>query len=59
MPPLFLPVVNPRTNPHEGGVILHILVTNDDGIYSSGIKALADAAIRRGHKVTVTGPSNQ
>ena len=46
-------------NRHKGGVILHILVTNDDGIHSAGIKALADAAIRRGHKVTVTGPSSQ
>ena len=38
---------------------MHILVTNDDGIHSAGIKALADAAVRRGHKVTVTGPSSQ
>ena len=38
---------------------LRILITNDDGIHSVGIKALADAAIRRGHQVTVTGPSTQ
>lgn len=38
---------------------MRILVTNDDGIYSVGIKALADAAVRRGHQVTVTGPSHQ
>ena len=43
----------------EGGILLRILVTNDDGIYSVGLKALAEAAIRRGHKVTVSAPSSQ
>lgn len=38
---------------------MHILVTNDDGIQSVGLKALADAAIRRGHQVTVSAPSAQ
>ena len=38
---------------------MHILITNDDGIHSAGLKALADAAIRRGHKVTVSAPSGQ
>ncbi len=38
---------------------MRILVTNDDGVYSVGLKALADAAIKRGHKVTISGPSSQ
>ncbi len=38
---------------------MHILITNDDGVHSIGIKALADAAIRRGHQVTVSAPSSQ
>lgn len=38
---------------------MHILITNDDGIYSSGLKALADAALKRGHKVTISAPSSQ
>lgn len=38
---------------------MRILVTNDDGITSVGIKALADAAIRRGHEVLISAPSDQ
>ena len=38
---------------------MRILVTNDDGIQSVGLKSLADAAIRRGHQVTVSAPSRQ
>lgn len=38
---------------------MHILLTNDDGIHSAGLKALADAAIRRGHRVTISAPSSQ
>jgi len=38
---------------------LRILVTNDDGIHSVGLKALAEAAIRRGHQVTITAPNSQ
>ena len=38
---------------------MHILVTNDDGIYSVGLKALAEAAVRRGHRVTVSAPGSQ
>ncbi len=38
---------------------MHILITNDDGIHSVGIKALADAAVRRGHRVTVSAPTSQ
>ena len=38
---------------------MRILVTNDDGITSAGIQALADAAVRRGHEVLVSAPSTQ
>ena len=38
---------------------MRILVTNDDGIHSVGLKALAEAAIRRGHQVTITAPNSQ
>lgn len=38
---------------------MHILLTNDDGIYSAGLKALAQAALSRGHQVTVSAPSGQ
>ncbi|MBR4360075.1 MAG: 5'/3'-nucleotidase SurE [Clostridia bacterium] len=38
---------------------MHILITNDDGIQSIGLKALADAALKRGHRVTISAPSSQ
>lgn len=38
---------------------MHILITNDDGIFSVGIKALADAALKRGHQVTISAPKGQ
>ena len=38
---------------------MHILLTNDDGIFAPGIKALADAAIARGHQVSISAPSRQ
>ena len=38
---------------------MHILITNDDGIQSAGLKALAQAAVNRGHKVTISAPSSQ
>ena len=38
---------------------MHILITNDDGIFSSGIRTLADCAIRRGHRVTISAPNRQ
>ena len=46
-------------NVPKGGIYVHILVTNDDGIDSVGLKALADAAIRRGHTVFISAPSSQ
>ena len=53
--------------PRLGGVhpgsgkepFMHILITNDDGIHSDGLRALVDAALRRGHRVTVSAPSTQ
>ena len=38
---------------------MHILITNDDGIDSIGLKALADVALRRGHRVTISAPHGQ
>jgi 5'-nucleotidase len=38
---------------------MRILITNDDGIRAPGIKALADAAIARGHQVLISAPSAQ
>ena len=38
---------------------MHILVTNDDGIYASGILTLARVAAEAGHEVVVAAPSNQ
>jgi len=38
---------------------MHILITNDDGIHSEGIRALTKAALSRGHRVTITAPSGQ
>ncbi|MBQ9263327.1 MAG: 5'/3'-nucleotidase SurE [Clostridia bacterium] len=38
---------------------MHIVITNDDGIYSSGLRALAESALRRGHRVTISAPNGQ
>ena len=38
---------------------MHILITNDDGIHSVGIKALANAALKRGHQITISAPKGQ
>lgn len=38
---------------------MHFLITNDDGISSVGLKALADAALRRGHRVFISAPNGQ
>ena len=38
---------------------MHILFTNDDGIESPGLRALVNAALRRGHRVTVCAPAEQ
>ena len=35
---------------------MRILVTNDDGIQSEGVKTLAELLSKKGHKVTVVAP---
>ena len=40
-------------------VPMHILVTNDDGISSAGLGVLAQAALDRGHSVTVAAPAEE
>lgn len=38
---------------------MHILISNDDGIFAPGIKALVKAAKEAGHKVTIFAPDTQ
>lgn len=38
---------------------MHILISNDDGIFAPGIRALAKAAIAAGHEVSVFAPDTQ
>lgn len=38
---------------------MRILITNDDGIGAEGIRALAQAAIERGHEVVISAPASQ
>lgn len=38
---------------------MHILLVNDDGIGAVGIMALLEAAVRRGHTVTMAAPAAQ
>ncbi len=38
---------------------MHILIANDDGIFSKGIQALTKAAMQAGHRVTVYAPHTQ
>jgi len=38
---------------------MHILLVNDDGIRSIGIHALCEAALMRGHKVSICAPNRQ
>lgn len=38
---------------------MHIFLVNDDGIQSLGIRALCEAALARGHRVSVCAPSAQ
>ena len=39
--------------------IMHILLTNDDGIYADGIAAMYQALLRAGHQVDVVAPSTE
>lgn len=38
---------------------MHILISNDDGIFANGIRALVKAAVDAGHRVTVFAPDSQ
>lgn len=38
---------------------MHVLISNDDGIFASGIRALVDEAVRRGHRVSIFAPDSQ
>ncbi len=38
---------------------LSILISNDDGVFAEGIRALASEAVNRGHKVTVVCPDQE
>lgn len=38
---------------------MHILISNDDGIFAEGIRALAKACVQAGHRVTVYAPDSQ
>ena len=38
---------------------MHILLVNDDGIHSPGLKALAEALKGAGHQVTVVAPDRE
>ncbi len=38
---------------------MRILITNDDGIGAEGIRALAEAALERGHEVLISAPASQ
>ena len=43
--------------PSDEGRILHILLSNDDGVGAPGLEALNAALRARGHRVTVVAPS--
>ncbi|SBO44410.1 5'/3'-nucleotidase SurE [Cyanobium sp. NIES-981] len=38
---------------------LKILISNDDGVFAAGIRTLANAALARGHEVTVVCPDQE
>ena len=38
---------------------MHVLISNDDGIFAPGIRALAEEAVRRGHRVSIAAPDSQ
>ena len=38
---------------------MYILISNDDGVHADGLRALYEAALRRGHDVLVCAPSTQ
>lgn len=38
---------------------MHLFLTNDDGIFANGLRALVGAALRAGHRVSVFAPDSQ
>lgn len=38
---------------------MHVLISNDDGIFAPGLRALAEEAVRRGHRVSIFAPDSQ
>lgn len=38
---------------------MHVLISNDDGVFAPGIKALVNEAVKRGHRVSVFAPDSQ
>lgn len=42
-----------------GGVIMKILLTNDDGVYADGLRALAKALIAGGHNIFIVAPDRE
>lgn len=38
---------------------MHLMLVNDDGIHAPGIRALCDAALAEGHKVSVCAPDRE
>ena len=38
---------------------MHLMLVNDDGIHAPGIRALCDAAIAAGHKVSLCAPDRE
>ncbi len=38
---------------------MHILLVNDDGIHAPGIRALCEACVNRGHKVSISAPHTE
>lgn len=38
---------------------MHIMLSNDDGIFAPGIRALCDAAVKAGHRVSVCAPDRE
>ncbi len=38
---------------------MHILLSNDDGIHAAGLRALAEACVSAGHRVTICAPDRE
>ena len=38
---------------------MNILLTNDDGVYAPGLRAMYKALVEAGHRVTVVAPMNE